>query len=214
MSDLIEQQSTVDSESVLGQIAEATGGSATLHQIKDQNGNVVHAFGTMSFPLRKDHWIYDKGPNNFNAPPMPFRMGAKSAFFLALDHEDIGSLIKSGEQHLPALRLTREQFADAIRVAGRYAVRSATMNGSEMDFDPDALVQNLVVGFLGYRTADGFTDDAWANPEQPWTPPEPKTSSPCTADGCSSAQSDPSLTEKAHLAAIDTTGEKAENLEL
>ena len=52
-----------------------------------------------------------------------------------------------------------------IRLAGKYAVRCATMNGKEMDFDPDALLQNLVVGFLGYFTEDGLDhEDDWANP--------------------------------------------------
>lgn len=46
------------------------------------------------------------------------------------------------------------------------------MNGSEMDFDPDALLDNLVVGFLGYWTRDGFTgiaeDAVWCDPQQPF----------------------------------------------
>jgi hypothetical protein len=46
--------------------------------------------------------------------------------------------------------LDKRKMADLIRAAGKYAVRCATMNGKEMDFDPDALLQNLVVGFLGY----------------------------------------------------------------
>jgi hypothetical protein len=60
--------------------------------------------------------------------------------------------------------MNREQFSQAINEAGKYAVRCATMNGKDMDFDPDALLQNLVVGFLGYWTEDGLTDDDWANP--------------------------------------------------
>lgn len=31
--------------------------------------------------------------------------------------------------------------------------------------DPDALLQNLVVGFLGYWTNDGLSSDEWANPK-------------------------------------------------
>jgi hypothetical protein len=59
----------------------------------------------------------------------------------------------------------RKQWEQMIRAAGEYAVRSATMKGKEMDFDPDALIQNLVVGFLGYFTDDGLDhDDPWANP--------------------------------------------------
>ena len=31
------------------------------------------------------------------------------------------------------------------------------MSGLDDDFDPDALVQNMVVGMLGYWTYDGFS---------------------------------------------------------
>lgn len=71
-------------------------------------------------------------------PPMPMRMGT--------DHP------------------RHREVVQQIWEAGRYAVRCATMNGKEMDFDPDALVQNLVVGLLGYHTPDGLTDDERANP--------------------------------------------------
>jgi hypothetical protein len=67
--------------------------------------------------------------------------------------------------------MTREQLRVALWDAGKYAVRSATMNGAEMDFDPDALCQNLVVGMLGYFTEDGLSGDAWANPSTPWEAP-------------------------------------------
>ena len=36
-----------------------------------------------------------------------------------------------------------------IVAAVRYAIRGATMNGKEMDFDPDALVQNAVYALCG-----------------------------------------------------------------
>lgn len=51
----------------------------------------------------------------------------------------------------------RSILAEIIRKAGKYAVRGSTMNGKEMDFDPDAMLQNLVVGFLGYWTEDGYS---------------------------------------------------------
>lgn len=102
-------------------------------------------FATISWPLRPDHWIYGKDDKKvpgydftYNAPPMPFRMGFNDP--------------------------RRNEWAEKIRAAGRYAVRSATMDGKESDFDPDALVQNLVVGMLGYWTEDGLSADPWANP--------------------------------------------------
>lgn len=78
-------------------------------------------FFTASFPLPKDHWLYKEGHNE---PPMPFRMGT--------DHPH------------------REAWADAITKAAKHAIRASTMNGKIVDFDPDAMVQNFVIGMLGY----------------------------------------------------------------
>ncbi len=97
-------------------------------------------FMTASFPLRKDHWLYQKADDGFSRPPpMPFRMGADDP--------------------------RRQQFNDAVRAAAKYAIRASTMHGAEVDFDPDAMVQNFVVGMLGYHTDDGLSEDAWANPD-------------------------------------------------
>ena len=92
-------------------------------------------FATMTLPLPKDHWSTAEG---FAVPPMPMRMGT----------DDPGRTIK----------------ADQIRAAARYAIRASTMNGKDPAFDPDAMVQNFVVGMLGYWTKDGLSEDAWANP--------------------------------------------------
>ncbi len=124
---------------MLDQIGQATGGTVTVHRITNEAGEVVHAFATMSMPLPKTHWIYQKDDT-------------------------------------PA-KLNRRQFEKAIRAAGKYAVRCATMNGTEMDFDPDALLQNLVVGMLGYWTETGLTtdpeDSAWCDPQAPFDFTEP-----------------------------------------
>ncbi len=102
------------------------------------------AFTVLNFELPKTHWIYgDKNcenDHNFEPPPMPMRMGTDD--------------------------LKREEMAEMLRKAARYAVRSVTLNGEVTDFDPDALVQNMVTGFLGYHTPDGLSDDDWANPPQ------------------------------------------------
>jgi len=95
-----------------------------------------HGFATMSYPLPKDHWIYR---DEFEPPPMPFRMGTDNP--------------------------ERKIWRGRVWEAGQYAVRGATMNGTEMDFDPDALLQNLVVGMLGYNTPNGLSKDDWANPQ-------------------------------------------------
>ena len=31
-----------------------------IHELRDENGNVIHACATASFPLPSDHWIYSE----------------------------------------------------------------------------------------------------------------------------------------------------------
>lgn len=83
-------------------------------------------FMTASFPLPKDHWLYSDGRSE---PPMPMRVGV-------------------GRE--------RDELAAQIKAAARYAIRASTMCGKEKDFDPDAMVQNMVVGLLGYWTESGL----------------------------------------------------------
>jgi hypothetical protein len=84
------------------------------------------AVSTLSYSLPKDHWLYAEQDNT---PPMGMRVG-------------VGK-----ERHERAMQ---------IMAAARYAIRAVTMNGKEQDFDPDALVQNMIVGLLGYWTEDGL----------------------------------------------------------
>ena len=116
--------------------------------IKDAGGRVTFGaelpdgsgFMTADFPLPKGHWIYEVEPDGFGAPPpMPFRMGASDP--------------------------RRQQFKDMVRAAAKYAVKASTRNGKDADFDPDALVQNMIVGMLGYHTADGLSGESWGNPD-------------------------------------------------
>jgi hypothetical protein len=53
----------------------------------------------------------------------------------------------------------RSELAKQIRAAARYAIRASTMNGKETDFDPDAMVQNMIVGMLGCWTNDGHCSE-------------------------------------------------------
>lgn len=96
-------------------------------------------FSTVSMPLPKNHWLI-KNPDDFNVPPMPLRMGIKNPM--------------------------RKSFENALMEAGKYALRSATMNGKIDDYDPDAVIQNLIVGFLGYHTETGLSIDDFANPKE------------------------------------------------
>jgi hypothetical protein len=97
------------------------------------------SFGVMSLPLPSDHWLYAVDADGFSAPPpMPMRMGTDNP--------------------------RRYAFCEKILAAARYAVKASTMNGKEPDFDPDALVQNMVVGLLGYFTPTGLGDEKWMNP--------------------------------------------------
>ncbi len=144
---------SIDPPDMIQEIAQAAGG--TINEcvlLPDGSG-----FATMSMPLAQTHWIYEKGADGFSAPPpMPFRMGSG-------DHVAIAVFPNEGWPDRSA-RLTRDEFAERIREAAKYAVRGATMHGQEMDVDPDALLQNLIVGLLGYWTVDGLSGDALANP--------------------------------------------------
>ena len=75
-------------------------------------------FFTASFPLPKDHWLYEEAGD----PPI-----------------SLGSM--RGQE--------RNEIADKIRAAAKYAIRGATRSGEITDFDPDALVQNLIIGLIG-----------------------------------------------------------------
>lgn len=80
-------------------------------------------------PLRKDHWIYAPRGEWDN------------------ERDDYA------ETPRPILG---PQDREAVKAAVRYAIRAATMCGKEMDFDPDALVQNAVYALCGpYNKLDG-----------------------------------------------------------
>lgn len=79
------------------------------------------AFAIMSSPLSKDHWLYRP--------------------WVYMDGE-----IEPVELPTP---VTTHADRDRVVAAIRYAVRGATMRGQEMDFDPDALVQNAVYALCG-----------------------------------------------------------------
>lgn len=84
---------------------------------------------TFSLSLPGDHWLYSEYEDN--VPPMGLRCAD------------------------PKLR---RELAEIIREAAKYAIKGATMRGASRGWDPDALVQNLIVGLLGY-----WTDDALLN---------------------------------------------------
>ncbi len=91
------------------------------------------AFGVMSFPLPDHHWLY---------APNEYRDG---------EYESID---------LPRPILTHA-LREAVVAAVRYAVRGATMRGQEMDFDPDALVQNAVYALCGPYTTPPAAQRQW-----------------------------------------------------
>lgn len=106
--------------------------------VNDLGGTVEEASGplpdgsgfcTASFPLPKNHWLTKPGHNE---PPMPFKMGT--------DNPD------------------RKEWEKRIILAAEFAVRATTENGKVDDFDPDAMVQNFIVGMLGYYTPNGESD--------------------------------------------------------
>jgi len=139
----------IDPPDDLKQLAEMTG--ATIDEcaaLPDGSG-----FATLSMPLPTNHWSLAAGEN---VPSMPFRM--------ATDEHVVIAVFPNAGWPNRSVRLTRDEFAETIREAGRYAYRASTLNGTEPDLDPDALLQNLVVGLLGYWTATGLSADPNFNP--------------------------------------------------
>ncbi len=81
------------------------------------------AFFVGSFPLPKDHWLY--------APRC-----------------EVWDNDRDTSADTPHPILDNSQ-RDAVMAAVRWAVRGATMNGTEPDFDPDALVLNAAYALCG-----------------------------------------------------------------
>jgi len=98
--------------------------------IKESGGKVTSigalpdgsGFATASFPLPLDHWLYAR------------KLEKIEPVFHPINEE------------------ARKDVAAKIRSAARLAIRGATRNGQEKDFDPDALVQNLIINLIGPRT--------------------------------------------------------------
>lgn len=131
-------------------LIEQAGGTVTdMGALPDGSG-----FATASFSAAKNHW--STAPD-YAVPPMPFRMGHGERAVVAV-FPNKGWPDRSH-------RMTKDEFADHIKAACRYAYRASTMNGTETDLDPDALVQNIVNGLLGYWTETGLSMDEWANPK-------------------------------------------------
>ena len=91
-------------------------------------------FFTASLPLPANHWLY--------APRC-----------------DVWDNDRNDYADKPKPILTHAQ-REAVITATRYAIRAATMNGKETDFDPDALVQNAVVALCGPYTKNLYVNEA------------------------------------------------------
>lgn len=103
-------------------------------------------FAVGSMPLRKDHWLYETTPDGFTPnPPYPLLAGGGSD--------------------------ARAYLEEALKPAIRYGIKASTMNGKEEDFDPDAMVRNVLNGTFGLHTKDGLCGDPkdahLFDPEQP-----------------------------------------------
>ncbi|KAE8757345.1 hypothetical protein FSO04_24305 [Paraburkholderia madseniana] len=81
------------------------------------------AFFVGSLPLPKDHWLYAPRCDQWDSE-------------------------RDTTADTPHPILTHEQRA-AVVAAVRYALRGATKCGQDLDFDPDALVQNAVFALCG-----------------------------------------------------------------
>jgi len=97
-------------------------------------------FAVASLPLPQDHWLYASRCAEWDSE-------------------------RDTSADTPHPILTHAQ-RDAVVAAVRYAIRSATMCGQDMDFDPDALVLNAVYALCGPFSS--LLEDNAASPvEQP-----------------------------------------------
>jgi hypothetical protein len=96
---------------------------------------------TLNFPLPADHWL-TQHPNAKS--PAPFCMGIR----------DRASIVVKRAGRPQGSTLTRDEFAEALRSAARYAIKS-TIGDKDQDFSPDAMVEQFVIGVLGYPTETG-----------------------------------------------------------
>ena len=80
-------------------------------------------------PLPPNHWLLK--PGELEQPPMPMRMGINNP--------------------------QRRRMEKWLAAAGRYALRASIESPDEVGFDPDALIENLIIGMLGYFTEDGLS---------------------------------------------------------
>lgn len=101
-------------------------------------------YHVLAKPVPSGHWLTYAVSEKL-VPPMPFRLGLYAA-------DD------------------RRVLADAIKQAGRYAIVRTLAEGNNpveqtsMEFDPDTLLDYLVVGLLGYATDTGLSADDRINP--------------------------------------------------
>jgi len=90
------------------------------------------AFGVISIPLPEDHWLYapqcKKWDNERDCPA-------------DLPKPIVGNTLR-----------------DHVKIAARWAVRGATMNGTEPNFDPDALVLNFAYALCGAVGTRGMSE--------------------------------------------------------
>jgi hypothetical protein len=77
--------------------------------------------------MEPNHWVMRQGQN---IPPTP------PAITVAFPEGD-------------RITLARAVTHKELRTAARFAIRAATNNGTILDFDPDALIQNLEIALFG-----------------------------------------------------------------
>lgn len=115
---------------VLSELADSLGGTIhEVHTLPDESG-----FATMTYPLPEDHWLYKTTTEGYTPnPTYPLLAGKDSK--------------------------ARDFLTRLIEQGARYGVKASTSNGRENDFDPDALVLNIVNGLFGLHTPTGLSRD-------------------------------------------------------
>ena len=72
-----------------------------------------------------------------------------SSFFVSSAPLPENHWIYSEEEYQDCPEVYIQTNRDVIRRASKWAIKAATTDGKDMDFDPDALVQNLLLAICG-----------------------------------------------------------------
>lgn len=112
---------------MISELADGIGGTVREVGIHPGGGS---GFAVLSLELPKDHWLYTTTEDGFT-PPAPWPL------------------------LYPGHTLAREYLSRELQPGVQYGIKTVTYNGREDDFDPDAMVNQILNGIFGVHTSTG-----------------------------------------------------------